>query len=137
MHDGRNTFDASAMGSEWQLDEAAQRLIGDGEIQPIIVVGIDNTADRIDEYTPTQRQWRHVMERVTQPNGAGRLRPLTGAFTTAFEDTIYVGTAGDSLMVQLPGGNFWQQAHVSSDFDLLRGSGRYHDAVSDRLQRPH
>ena len=54
MHDGQNLFDASTsfIGVEWQADEHAERLIRAGRIQPIIIVGIYNNAERISEYTP-------------------------------------------------------------------------------------
>ncbi|MCB9852745.1 MAG: esterase [Phycisphaerales bacterium] len=54
MHDGQNLFDAatSAFGVEWQADEAADRLIREKKIEPIIIVGIYNTPARTDEYTP-------------------------------------------------------------------------------------
>lgn len=54
MHDGQNIFDASTSfaGVEWGVDETAQRLIEAGTIEPIIIVGIYNNADRMTEYTP-------------------------------------------------------------------------------------
>ncbi len=54
MHDGQNIFDAATSfgGVEWQVDEAAERLIEAGKIEPIIVVGIYNNADRMSEYRP-------------------------------------------------------------------------------------
>ena len=54
MHDGQNLFDAktAAFGVEWGIDETANRLIATGLMEEIIVVGIDNTPDRIPEYTP-------------------------------------------------------------------------------------
>jgi predicted alpha/beta superfamily hydrolase len=54
MHDGQNLFDAksAAYGVEWGIDETVNRLIATGVIDEIIVVGIDNTPDRIPEYTP-------------------------------------------------------------------------------------
>ena len=54
MHDGQNLFDAStaAYGVEWSVDETADRLIAAGAMEEIIAVGIDNTPDRIAEYTP-------------------------------------------------------------------------------------
>ena len=55
MHDGQNLFDASTSfaGVEWQVDEACESLITSGEIEPIIVVGIENGGgSRINEYTP-------------------------------------------------------------------------------------
>lgn len=55
MHDGQNLFDASAAfgGTEWQVDETMNRTANDGFIAEAIVVGPENTAARIDEYTPT------------------------------------------------------------------------------------
>jgi predicted alpha/beta superfamily hydrolase len=54
LHDGQNLFDqkTAAFGVEWQVDETATRLIEQGKIEPLIIVGIWNTADRIAEYTP-------------------------------------------------------------------------------------
>ncbi|WP_374582955.1 alpha/beta hydrolase-fold protein [Pseudoduganella sp.] len=54
MHDGQNLFDAgtAAYGTEWNIDEVADRLVRQGDMQEVIVVGIDNTTDRIAEYTP-------------------------------------------------------------------------------------
>lgn len=56
MHDGQNLFDAgsSFIGVEWQADETVERLIKEGKIPPIIVVGIYNNAERMNEYTPTR-----------------------------------------------------------------------------------
>lgn len=55
MHDGQNVFDAarSAMGVEWEADETAEALIRAGRIEPIIIVAIDNTEDRMSELTAT------------------------------------------------------------------------------------
>jgi predicted alpha/beta superfamily hydrolase len=55
MQDGQNVFDAatSAVGQEWQADETAERLIRAGKIEPIVIVAIANTPDRLDEYTAT------------------------------------------------------------------------------------
>jgi predicted alpha/beta superfamily hydrolase len=54
MHDGQNLFDAktAAYGVEWRVDETVNRLVATGAMDEVIVVGIDNTPDRILEYTP-------------------------------------------------------------------------------------
>lgn len=54
MHDGQNLFDArsAAYGVEWGIDETMDRLIAEGKMAEAIVVGIDNTPERIAEYTP-------------------------------------------------------------------------------------
>ena len=55
MQDGQNIFDraTSAFGTEWGADEAAQRLIRENKIEPLIIVGIYTEADRIAELTDT------------------------------------------------------------------------------------
>ena len=53
MHDGQNLFDVRAsFAGEWKVDEACEALIAAGEIVPILVVGIENSAARCVEYTP-------------------------------------------------------------------------------------
>ncbi len=57
MHDGQNIFNGATSfipGMEWRVDEAAQTLIDSNSIEPIIIVGVYNTSDRMAEYTPTQ-----------------------------------------------------------------------------------
>lgn len=54
LHDGQNVFDAksSAFGVEWGVDEAAEELILKREIEPVILVAVANTPERIAHYTP-------------------------------------------------------------------------------------
>ncbi|MDX2127999.1 MAG: alpha/beta hydrolase-fold protein [Chloroherpetonaceae bacterium] len=61
MHDGQNLFDGATSfipGVEWRMDETAEELISNGEIEPMIIVGIYNTGEsRLDEYTFI-KDWR-------------------------------------------------------------------------------
>jgi predicted alpha/beta superfamily hydrolase len=54
MHDGQNLFDAStsAFGTEWRVDETINGAVPGGQMDEVIVVGVDNTWNRIWEYTP-------------------------------------------------------------------------------------
>ncbi len=55
LNDGQNLFEASASftGVEWQVDDAADPLIREGVIPPMIIVGLDNAGrDRLREYMP-------------------------------------------------------------------------------------
>ncbi len=54
MHDGRNLFDAATAfgGTEWGVDEVMADGLAAGKWSETIVVGIDNTVDRMSEYTP-------------------------------------------------------------------------------------
>ncbi len=58
MADGQNCFDGMTSyipNQEWQADEAAQRLCLSNEIDPVIIVAIDNAGGaRADEYLPTK-----------------------------------------------------------------------------------
>ena len=63
MPDGQMLFDATTTWNhqEWQVDEIMGRLIQEGKIRPCIVVGINNTDDRLTEYFPA-KTWQHVAE---------------------------------------------------------------------------
>ncbi len=55
LNDGQNLFEAAVAfgGVEWRVDETMDRLIREGAVPPMIVVGIDNAGkDRIREYMP-------------------------------------------------------------------------------------
>jgi predicted alpha/beta superfamily hydrolase len=57
MNDGQNLFDPSTSfgGKDWQMDEAADSLIRNRQIEPLIIVGIYNTSDRKKEYSDTEK----------------------------------------------------------------------------------
>jgi predicted alpha/beta superfamily hydrolase len=58
LHDGQNLFDDRTSyipGHTWQAHTTADRLIENGEIEPVILVGVANTGiRRMAEYTPTR-----------------------------------------------------------------------------------
>ncbi len=57
LQDGQNLFDpaTSFAGVAWRVGETADRLIAEGKIQPLVIVGIYNTGkQRIREYTPSR-----------------------------------------------------------------------------------
>ncbi len=57
MHDGRQVFDptTSTWGKDWQVDELAQDMILNGEVEPFIVVAVDCTEARSEEYAPSRK----------------------------------------------------------------------------------
>src|SRR3984957_17728357 len=66
LNDAQNLFEASTSftGVEWQVDETADRLIREGAIPPMIVVGIDNAGkERFREYMP-HRSLQPMLVRV-------------------------------------------------------------------------
>lgn len=57
-NDGQNVFDGATSfvpGQEWQLDESAERLIRQGEVEPLIIVAVDHAGPRrLDEFGPSR-----------------------------------------------------------------------------------
>lgn len=69
VHDGQNVFDpaTSFLGADWQIDETADRLIREGKMQEIVVVGIYNTVDRGPEYSDSVKghaYMRFIVEKL-------------------------------------------------------------------------
>jgi predicted alpha/beta superfamily hydrolase len=100
MHDGQNLMNSkTAFGNvEWGVDETAQRLVEGGQMEPIIIVGIYNTDDRIPEYTqvPTAQYGGG------KANDYGRLlvetiKPLIDSTYRTKPEAQYTGLAGSSL----------------------------------------
>lgn len=54
MHDGQNLFGPGGPFGSWSADATAEALVLAGTIDPIVVVGVDNTAARFDEYTQVE-----------------------------------------------------------------------------------
>jgi predicted alpha/beta superfamily hydrolase len=76
-HDGQNLFDPNAFWGGWRAQQAADTTIAAGTVRPFLLVGVANTADRMDEYT-------HVPDDLGQGapvggRGAEYLELLTGA----------------------------------------------------------
>jgi predicted alpha/beta superfamily hydrolase len=68
LNDGQNLFDPATayIGVDWQVDEAAARLIAEDKIPPLVIVGIDNAQkDRAKEYLP----YRSMNPPVFRPQG--------------------------------------------------------------------
>ena len=100
FNDGQNLMDprTSFAGVEWGVDEAAQRLIRNGQMTPIIVVGVYNTPNRIAEYT----------QLPNPPHGGGaaddygrflleELKPLIDSRYRTLTTASSTGIAGSSL----------------------------------------
>jgi len=62
MHDGQNLIDpkTSYAGNDWQVDETITKLIKEYKINEIIVVGIYNTSERLEEYSDTEKGKKYL-----------------------------------------------------------------------------
>ena len=126
MHDGQNLFDAksAAYGVEWGIDETADRLIGAGAMEEIIVVGIDNTPGRIAEYTPCcdakhgggqLDAYQAFITDTVKPHIDATLRTLPGRESTAIMGSSLGGIASVYIAQRQPQ-VFSKAGGVSSSF---------------------
>jgi predicted alpha/beta superfamily hydrolase len=103
LHDGQNLFDGATSyipGKEWRVDETAQALISDQKIEPLIIVGVNNTGkDRIDEYTPA-RDAKYKMGGKADLYGrmlVEELKPFIDTNYRTIKDAKHTGLGGSSL----------------------------------------
>lgn len=103
LNDGQNLFDRATAfaGVEWQVDETADRLIREGVIPPMIIVGIDNTQnERMREYVP----YRTFSPPILRPLGkrypeflALEVMPFVQQNYRAAKGPEHTGLGGSSL----------------------------------------
>lgn len=126
MHDGQNLFDAktASFGVEWGVDEAVNRLVATGVMDEVIVVGIDNTPDRITEYTPCcdpkygggkLNAYDAFIVETVKPYVDRTYRTLPGKETTAIMGSSLGGIAS-VLIAQRHPDIFSKAGGVSSSF---------------------
>ena len=110
MHDGQMLFDAEATWNhqEWGVDETLTTLISEGKVPPCIVVAMNNTADRMDEYYPNKLA-EYVdnsirLKGLLYPRGNGYLRfivnevkPYIDQHYSTLSDKEHTYIAGSSM----------------------------------------
>jgi len=126
MHDGQNLFDAktASFGVEWGVDETVNRLVATGVMDEVIVVGIDNTPDRIPEYTPCcdakygggkLNAYDDFIVATVKPYVDRAYRTLPGKDTTAIMGSSLGGIASVAIAQRHPN-VFGKAGGVSSSF---------------------
>lgn len=69
MHDGENLFDPSTSEFshvDWGIDETVTRLMEEGKIRPVIVVGMWSTEKRVIEYMPQKLKETKSVDKMYQ-----------------------------------------------------------------------
>ena len=100
MHDGTNLFfDGGTFGS-WHADTNAANLIRFGKMRETLIVGVDNTSDRLCEYTPPTCAWVNC----GTPRGdryasllIDELKPIIDANYRTLPDPDNTGVWGSSM----------------------------------------
>lgn len=138
MHDGQMLFDADATWNhqEWQVDDVMGQLQAEGKIKRCIVVAIDNTESRLQEYFPnkigsnvTYKQRREAdpqrfqgdaylqfLVKEVKPFIDGHYQPLTGRESTFIMGSSMGGLISLYAMCEYPqifGGAACLSTHLS------------------------
>ena len=110
MQDGQNIFDSktASFGTEWQADETADSLIRAGLIEPLIIVAIDNTAQRTPEYsyTETGQCYREFI--------INRVKPFVDKNYRTIPDRNHTAVGGSSLGALVAFIFLWEHNQVFS-----------------------
>jgi enterochelin esterase-like enzyme len=93
MHDGQNIFDprTSSFNIDWQIDENADKLIKQGLIEEIIIVGIYNTIDRWSEYSENDTGYAYMRFIVDS------LIPFINKYYRTLHGREFTATGGSSM----------------------------------------
>jgi predicted alpha/beta superfamily hydrolase len=123
MHDGQNLIDpkTSYAGKDWQVDETITRLIKEYKIKEIIVVGIYNTNDRLEEYSDSEKgeRYRKFIIEELKPFVDSKYRTLPDNKNTAIMGSSMGGLAS-FLMT-------WKHPEVFSMAACMSSSFYYND----------
>ena len=139
MHDGQNCWDdpVEPFGhGGWCVNLTADRLINAGRVEPFMVVGIANTADRIKEYGPgkdiffaADHPYIQLLVSDLKPLIDRRFRTLADAKHTALMGSSLGGVISLQASLLCPD-TFGMAACLSPAFGFAEGSEqRYADLV--------
>ena len=135
MHDGQNIFDplTAYTGVDWEADETATRLIKEGKMQEIIIVGVYNTEERLEEYSLTP-QGRLYMDFL-----CNTLKPFIDKQYRTKPEREHTATMGSSMGGLISFLLVWYHSRVFSKAGCLSPSFIYNksQAIKDfKKSRP-
>ncbi len=130
IHDGQNVFNPNTAftGYDWKVDETASYLIRHNYIHEMIVVGVYNTKDRLDEYnlfSAKGKDYANFLIKELKPYVDETYRSLPGKeFTTTIGSSMG-GLCSFQLAMMYPkifgnaccmSGSFWVEDHAIFEF---------------------
>ncbi|MDP2363293.1 MAG: alpha/beta hydrolase-fold protein [Ignavibacteria bacterium] len=123
MHDGQNILDPKTayVGKDWRVDETVMRLIKQKKIKEIIVVGIYNSSDRLDEYSWTEKGQNYLKFIVTE------LKPYIDSKYKTLSDKENTAIMGSSMGGLISFYAAWHYPEVFSMAGCLSSSFYYNN----------
>ncbi len=98
LHDGQNLFDPETAfaGNPWYADEVAEREVRANRVEPLILVGVANSVDRLLEYGPRQDRsadWSQEYGRFL----VEEVKPFIDSSYRTLPDSEHTGVGGSSM----------------------------------------
>lgn len=123
MHDGQNLIDPkiSYAGKDWQVDETVTRLIKEYKIKEIIVVGIYNNKDRLEEYSDTEKGEKYLKFIIEE------LKAFVDSKYRTLPDNINTAIMGSSMGGLASFLAVWKHPEVFSMAGCMSSSFYYND----------
>ncbi len=120
MHDGQNVFIPGGPYGTWAAEQTAAALIRAARVSELIIVGIDNSSQRLVEYNPdwpgsVNANYNRFLVEELIPAIDARYRTLSGPQNTGICGSSFGGVASLSAAVAHPG-VFGQVAALSTSF---------------------
>jgi predicted alpha/beta superfamily hydrolase len=123
MQDGQNLIDpkTSYAGKDWQVDETVTRLIKEYKIKEIIVVGIYNNKDRLEEYSDTEKGEKYLKFIIEE------LKAFVDSKYRTLPDNINTAIMGSSMGGLASFLAVWKHPEVFSMAGCMSSSFYYND----------
>mgnify|MGYP005841894525 FL=1 len=128
MHDGQNIMDPKTayVGKDWRVDETVMKLIKQKKIKEIIVVGIYNSPDRLDEYSWSEKGQNYLKFIVSE------LKPFIDSTYKTISDKDNTAIMGSSMGGLISFYAAWHYPDVFSMAGCMSSSFYYNNDRSIR-----
>ena len=133
MHDGQNILDpkTSFAGMDWRVDETASKLIKSGKLKEIIIVGIYNNDERLEEYSDSEKGNNYIKfiieELIPFINSNYRTKPEK-------ENTAIMGSSMGGLISFLAA---WKFPNIFGKAGCLSSSFYYDDEKAIKMVKDY
>lgn len=129
MHDGQNIMDPKTayVGKDWRVDETVMKLIKQKKIKEIIVVGIYNTPDRLDEYSWSEKGQNYLKFIVTE------LKPFIDSSYKTLSDKDNTAIMGSSMGGLISFYAAWHYPNIFTMAGCMSSSFYYNNDKSLKL----
>lgn len=123
MHDGQNLIDpeTSFAGMDWRVDESVTKLINEGKMKEIVIVGINNTQDRLEEYSDSEKGNKYI-KFVTE-----ELKPFIDSDYKTLSDSKDTAIIGSSMGGLISFLIAWRRPDIFSMAGCLSSSFYYNN----------